>query len=214
MSPRADVSNIRKTQILDAATKVFARKGFDAASMDEVVIESGLSKGALYWYFKSKDQIITGLLDRIFDLELAELRALAEAPGSARERLLAFVRMTARQMKRFAALLPIAYEFYSLAFRNRTVKKAIRRYWNAYYAGLIPLVEQGIARGEFRASNAQEIVIAIGAAIEGTYLLWMVDPERVNPEAQLILHVQLILEGLSPSRAADGNGINSTKGRR
>ncbi|MDL1899078.1 helix-turn-helix transcriptional regulator [Anaerolineae bacterium CFX7] len=54
MSPRANVSAARKAQILDAAAAVFARKGFYQASMDDIVEEAGLSKGALYWYFKSK----------------------------------------------------------------------------------------------------------------------------------------------------------------
>ncbi len=66
MSPREDVSEERKEQILDAATEVFAQKGFDKARMDDIVEETGLSKGALYWYFKSKDDIIFAIMDRIF----------------------------------------------------------------------------------------------------------------------------------------------------
>jgi len=56
MSPRPDVSEERKNQILDAAGKVFARLGFQKTRMDDIVEESGLSKGTLYWYFKSKDE--------------------------------------------------------------------------------------------------------------------------------------------------------------
>ena len=55
MPPRPEVSKERTKQILDAAVKVFSRSGFQQASMDDIVAESGLSKGALYWYFKSKD---------------------------------------------------------------------------------------------------------------------------------------------------------------
>ncbi|MFN2235991.1 MAG: TetR/AcrR family transcriptional regulator, partial [Anaerolineales bacterium] len=55
MSPRPDVSEQRKDQILDAAATVFAKKGVHESRMDDIVEKSGLSKGSLYWYFKSKD---------------------------------------------------------------------------------------------------------------------------------------------------------------
>ncbi|MBF6301473.1 TetR/AcrR family transcriptional regulator [Nocardia amamiensis] len=51
----------RRRQILDAARKCFARKGFHETSMQDVFAESGLSAGAVYRYFKSKDELITAL---------------------------------------------------------------------------------------------------------------------------------------------------------
>jgi len=54
-----DAGEVRRNQILDAATAVFARLGFERARMDDIVEASGLSKGALYWYFNSKEEIIT-----------------------------------------------------------------------------------------------------------------------------------------------------------
>ena len=62
LSPRPDVSDERKNQILQAATNVFSRLGFHKARMDDIVEESGLSKGTLYWYFKSKDDIVSALI--------------------------------------------------------------------------------------------------------------------------------------------------------
>ena len=51
MSPRPDVSEERRNQILEAAMAVFARQGFEQARMDDIAQEVGLSKGALYLYF-------------------------------------------------------------------------------------------------------------------------------------------------------------------
>ena len=76
--PRVDVSVERKNQILDTAAKVFARHGFHQARMDYIVQESGLSKGAIYWYFKSKDEIITALLERFFEPEMEEAQTLLQ----------------------------------------------------------------------------------------------------------------------------------------
>ena len=66
MSPKPDVSDERKYQILNAAEQVFTKKGLDLARMDDIAEETGLSKGTLYLYFKSKDDLIIAILDRIF----------------------------------------------------------------------------------------------------------------------------------------------------
>jgi AcrR family transcriptional regulator len=118
MSPRPDVSKERTKQILEAAMKVFSRAGFQKASMDDIVAESGLSKGALYWYFKSKDEIIAGILDYMFAREVADIRALPEAEGSAHDRLLRFAQLTLAEVRQMTHLLPITYEFYTLALRQ------------------------------------------------------------------------------------------------
>src|SRR5512146_228538 len=99
MSPRPDVSGTRKNQIIESAIAVFARRGLKDATMDDIVAESGLSKGALYWYYKSKDQIIGAIVDYFFNLELADIRALPDAPGSARERLRQFTQLTLAEIK-------------------------------------------------------------------------------------------------------------------
>ncbi|TET82024.1 MAG: TetR/AcrR family transcriptional regulator [Anaerolineales bacterium] len=62
ISPKPDLSAERREQILNAAEKVFTRLGFSKARIDDIVAESELSKGAIYWYYKSKDTIIAALL--------------------------------------------------------------------------------------------------------------------------------------------------------
>ncbi|MFC8527524.1 TetR/AcrR family transcriptional regulator [Nocardia sp. NPDC057227] len=51
----------RRQQIVDAAQRCFARKGFHQSSMQDVFAESGLSAGAVYRYFKSKDELVAAL---------------------------------------------------------------------------------------------------------------------------------------------------------
>jgi len=86
MPPRPDVSEERRAQIIEAAMAVFAREGFPRSRMDDIAKEAGLSKGALYWYFKSKDAIIIALLEHLLSGYAEKLRTLREAGGSATER--------------------------------------------------------------------------------------------------------------------------------
>ncbi len=88
MPPRPDVSEERRNQILDTAEQVFAKHGFDEAKMDDIAERSGLSKGAIYWYFKKKDEIIGALLERVFRRNILALRRIAAEPATVKQRLL------------------------------------------------------------------------------------------------------------------------------
>lgn len=76
MSPRPDVSEERKNQILEAAVAVFARLGFQQTRMDDIAQQAGLSKGALYLYYRSKDAIIAALLKYFFAQEFKRLSVI------------------------------------------------------------------------------------------------------------------------------------------
>jgi AcrR family transcriptional regulator len=200
MSPRPDVSKERKNQILNAAETVFTHKGIDQARMDDIVQETGLSKGTLYWYFKSKDDIIIAILDRIFQREFKQLDALTAAGGSAAENLRQFMEVSIKDLTAIIHLMPVAYEFLSLAFRNTTVQKVIKRYFRRYMDILVPIIQRGIDSGEFRAVDAGEVAVAAGAIFEGTLLLWVYDKSIVQPERHIRSGIDLLLEGILADR--------------
>ncbi len=180
MSPRPNVSEQRKNQILDAAMQVFARLGFHKARMDDVAQEAGVSKGLLYWYYKNKDALIAAILDRLFSQEMRHLHNALATPGPVTDRLLALGRESAQHMLSLKFLVPIAFEFYALAGRNAHVRSALQRYYAQYRQNLTQLIEEGIASGEFRAdTQAEAVAQTIIALFEGLVLLWVVDPEQV-----------------------------------
>ena len=175
VSPRPDVSEERKDQILDAASELFAEKGVHETRMDDIVTQSGLSKGTLYWYFKSKDEIVLNIFERIFSREFEELENLVNADGTATERLLYFSDRACEDVKKMLRLMPLAYEFMGWAFRKKFVQDAFKLYINKFMDILVPVIQQGIDTGEFRDIDPQSAAIALGAIFEGTLLLWVYD---------------------------------------
>ncbi|MEM8532921.1 MAG: TetR/AcrR family transcriptional regulator [Chloroflexota bacterium] len=199
MSPRPDVSETRKNQILDAAAIVFARQGFYQARMDDIVTESGLSKGALYWYFKSKDDIITALLRRIFDEELIKLQSTQQTTGSVIERILGLSRHVAADFTEIARLVPITFEFYAVASRQETVRIFLKEYLVAYRTILQTIIQQGIDRQELRPVNAEDTATTIVAIYEGLLLLWVIDAEHIDWHTQPERSIRLLFDGLRKS---------------
>jgi AcrR family transcriptional regulator len=196
MSPRPDVSNVRKHQILNAAEKVFTKKGFDLTRMDDIAEETGLSKGTLYLYFKSKDDLIIAILDRIFQGVFKQLDARKDNKSSATDAISQFTEEAIRDYKLMLRLMPVAYEFLALAFRNRTVQKALKQYFHHYMEALVPIIQRGIDSGEFRPMDAQEAAIAAGAIYEGTVLLWVYDNSIIDVEHHIRSSIKLLLEGI------------------
>ena len=196
MSPRPDVSEERKTQILAAATKVFTERGFADARMDDIVTEAGLSKGALYWYFDSKDAIIISILDQIFDYETGHVRELLERENSAKLKLEVFIETMVKDLEKMKPLMPIFFDFWSLSLRKKTINQAIKKYYQRFLDLIEPIIEDGIEQGEFRPVNVKEIAIAMGAIYEGTILLYVYFPELIDFENQFRTHLDLVLDGL------------------
>lgn len=74
-----DAHNAKREQILDAAEKCFGERGFHSTSMHDICREAGVSPGALYTYFASKEQLIAGMCNRELDKLAGDLTALGEA---------------------------------------------------------------------------------------------------------------------------------------
>lgn len=196
MSPRPNVSDERKSQIINAAEDIFTQKGFNEARMDDIADKTGLSKGTLYLYFKSKDDLIIAILDRMFQREFKQLENLNQDGMSATDTIWHITDLLTKDILGLIRLIPIVYQFLALAFRNKYVQLALKKYINRYLDVLIPIIQRGIDSGEFRKVDTREVAIAMGAMIEGTLLLWVYDSSMVEPQHHIHSGMKLLLEGV------------------
>jgi AcrR family transcriptional regulator len=107
-----------RDELLTAALRVFARRGYGQAGVDEIAAEAGYSKGALYWHFSGKEELLLALIEERIDAPMREMVALLESAPPDRdmseEATLEFARQLAEQ--REAMLLE--REYWSLAIRD------------------------------------------------------------------------------------------------
>jgi AcrR family transcriptional regulator len=193
---RPDVSAERRPQIIDAAIRVFTRKGYRNATMPDVAREAGLSVGGVYWYFKSKDEIIAAILQRIFDQDFSALTELLGAGAPAADRLQAFVDGYADSFEQWQWMNPIGMEFYGEAAHDEKVRGVVLRYLERFRRALATLIEQGIQRGEFRAVDPIDTANVLLGMEEGLALLLAVDPQRTRWRQSFKLGCGLLISGL------------------
>lgn len=119
----------RRDQILQAAWTCFARKGFHATSMADVIGEAGLSAGAVYLYFRSKDDIIVAVASQVFaGIEGRLLAFLAQDPAPSPADIAEFL---IEQPSRAGAhapadLFPLLLSVWAEAARNSAVNEVAR----------------------------------------------------------------------------------------
>jgi len=107
-----------REELLTAALRVFARRGYREASVDEIASEAGYSKGALYWHFGSKAELLDALIEERIDAPMREKVALLASAPPERDMSVEGSRAFARQLteQREAAL--VEREYWSLAIRD------------------------------------------------------------------------------------------------
>lgn len=183
-----------RTHILEAALKRFANYGYNAASIDQICADAGVSKGAFYHHFPSKQAIFLELLKGWLNTIDTGFEAVRQP--TVPETLL---QMTSTLPAIFASAddrLPMFLEFWLQASRDEKIWEATispYRHYQEYFANLI---QQGIDEGSFAPvdpqSAAQMVVsMAVGLLLQGLLDHQGADWEKVGRDS-----MQVILKGL------------------
>lgn len=191
-----------RTHIMTAATAVFAEKGFAQTSMNDIVNATGLSKGGIYWHFKSKDDIISAIFQQYFEAQYHILESILVGEGTASEKFIGLVQSAGAGMEAFADQFPASLEFYALAAKNEMLRQQLESFFLSYREHIEQLTREAIANGEWAAYSVTEIANTIVSILEGVLLIWNFVPDQIDLSAQLDTAVTLLLNGLQNS--ADG----------
>lgn len=191
----------RRQALLDAALDEFFEKGYTAARMDDIASRAGVSKGTVYLYFKSKEQVFHGLINSIASPKIQELEAVLHSAGSAKEAL----QMLFRIMPMIVAHSPMpklakvligdcnGFPEVVCHYRQQVIDRGI--------GAITQLLEAGKRSGELQVVDADltaRLVIApmIYAAIWRVVFEIGVD-QPLNVEALFELHGSMIIKALS-----------------
>ena len=139
----------RRQQIIDAAYRCFARKGFHQATMRDIYEEAGLSPGAVYHYFESKHDIIAASFD--FDYERSsELFAAAAASDDPRGAIVELLSFLVHGLKDAAELdAPrVNVQGWGEALVNPTLRETVVRVLGIYREAVTDLVRRAQAAGQ------------------------------------------------------------------
>lgn len=165
----------RRAQILAAATACFARQGYHATSMDDVVRESGLSVGAIYTYFPSKEDLFLALCEQRAQQTVAALDGILGAPGPlasrGRQAVDYFFDLLANDLEPLGRLNA---EFLSEAAKSERIKARQDQHTDAVRGSLRRLLAaaqcQGHLRPDVEIEPAAELLLGLSEGIRLLYV--------------------------------------------
>src|SRR5881227_2869420 len=111
-----------REELLTAALRVFAGRGYSEAGVDEIAAEAGYSKGALYWHFPGKEQLLTALIDERIDAPMRDRFALLASAPPEQDMSLEATREFSRQLSEAREALLLEREYWSLAIRDPVLR--------------------------------------------------------------------------------------------
>jgi AcrR family transcriptional regulator len=181
-----------REEILSAAEKVFAAKGFFLTTMSDIAREAEFGTGTLYKYFRSKEELYFTLIDE----KVEEINRLVKAELS----------QVTPAVQRIKKALELQFEFFErnrdffriyISERNRfewTVKdelgKGLHEKMVAYINILAEVMRQGIERKEFRSMSPLDLAHALVGIVNSFVFEWMISREPYP----LISKVNTVLE--------------------
>lgn len=177
LNKREQLREERRKQILDAALTVFGEKGFHAANVSDVAAQAGVSQGTIYWYFESKEELVSAaILSFVKDLAEGSLAATRVGDTSA-DKLRALAASMEELTESGSRLFTMFLEFWASSPRREEVASLWMDLLDEYKDVFVALVEEGIEAGEFRQVDAEGVVWAIMAAYDGLAAYAMLKPD-------------------------------------
>jgi AcrR family transcriptional regulator len=201
--PRQRRKEARPQELLDAALALFAEKGFAATRAEEVAARAGVSKGTLYLYYPSKEELLKAVIRENLGLLIAEGQELVSAyEGSTAELLMVLMDTWWNRVGNTPA-----------AAIHKIIVSEVRNFpeIGAFYTGEVILpaerlmstaVQRGIDRGEFRRVPVREVALGLLAPVIFLSLhqhsIGVACPfgDTMDPRRVVATHIDMVLRGL------------------
>jgi len=158
----------QRETILQAAVACFCQKGYHRATIQDICDEARLSKGGLYTYFKSKEEVLAAVVEQSASTVFQQAMEVARAGGTVLEKL---DRIAAVTIERFTSHVPdrhspqLTLEIWAEASKNPEVKALCSRSYAQWRKFLADLLREGMATGEFEVWVDPEALAAVLIAV-------------------------------------------------
>ena len=162
------VRSVRRDAFIDAAQRLITQKGYERTSVQDVLDDLEVSRGAFYHYFESKERLLEAVIDRMVDDGLASLTRVIDDTGLSALRKFEGVFTSLQSFKAARKDLVLAILQVWISDENAIVREKYRRTAVARLAPMLSkIIEQGNREGEFQAAFTEYTATALVGLMTG-----------------------------------------------
>ncbi len=195
----AKQSNETSQRILNQAMRIFLEKGYHGTSIDEITKAAGLTKGALYWHFKNKEDLLRRIIDEHEERFLdGMIKAVKEVEGGVLEKFEKYIRFNSAfayyNRELCVSFTTLAAE---LVGAHHEIEPKIKRSYKKYQRFLSDLISRGKREKIFKKEFDSDLAaLAIIAFHSGILLHWYMNRDEIDGEAYVKTFKKIMLQGL------------------
>lgn len=185
-----------REQILQAALTCFADKGYHQTTMDDIVAESGLSKGALYWHFKGKQELFVALVEWFMAGMNEEIFHAWTEDMSAADKIRTMMMVALESSEQTVPFFKVFLDFWAQTSEDEQLRRLFEDMITTYQTEISQIIEAGMATGEFRPVNASQLAIAIFGTVDALFLYKTLLGDKIDAQGTGRAALDVILAGL------------------
>lgn len=190
-----------RERLMEAATSVFARSGFDRATVDEIVREAGFSKGAFYVHFESKEDLFWAMLKERIAQQQEMFRQAISHERSTEENVRTILSAVFGLVKADPLWSSIFMEFAAHAARNEEVRLRLAKMYERWRELTVEVLEESRRAGRLREdADPKFMATVLIATVEGSVIQSLLAPETVRLEEIIDPLTRALTEWLTGQR--------------
>lgn len=194
-----------REQLLDAAERVFHRRGVSRTTLQEIAQDAGLTRGAIYWHFENKGELFHAMMERVTLPMMARMTALTVEDE---ESPLDKIRRNTAEALKLIAHDPQVRRVFEIATQKVEYVDELQSLRERHVAGrnecvddMHKLLEMGRARGQVRGDmDLRTATLGLFALIGGLKYNWLLDPDGFDLETVGLATLDAYLAGLQAPR--------------
>jgi AcrR family transcriptional regulator len=186
-----------KKKLLKAAQKCFAKYGFDATGVAKICKSAGLSKGAFYHHFSSKQDLFLEMLDQWLKILDGYIDDVKKDSDNIPELVMNIASKARPVFIEAEGQLPIFIELWMKASRDQGLRKITIVSYKKYLKLFREIINEGIQKGSIRKVNPNIISRMIVAVAVGLMMQGLLDPEGANWDKTAKESIAVIIRGLT-----------------
>lgn len=197
---RRKSEEIRREEILEAALKCFSKRGYHDTRMDDIIKESGLSKGAIYWYFKGKRDIFIFLIEQHLEKDKIIWERLLKEYELGPDFLIKAGLLYLKKHFEDEKLSPFFTEFIAESYRDKKIRKKLNKVYKRWIEMVKEAFDMVIKEGKMKKFDTKSLSISLIALIEGLVELKTIFGEKLKYEKIWRTFAKALLEGIQKGR--------------